>query len=99
MTSITSPTTHTVELFDCPACRDSVIADLTYSVKVNERVYGPNETPSHIDKTATAALTLTGVRLQHECNGLGDVAQLYLRRKVRGNDLQVSNLPSQRRWQ
>ena len=60
-------TTQTVRLIDCPACKGPVIADLTYSVKLNPTVYAEGAPIGLIDKTATATLTLTGVRIQHEC--------------------------------
>lgn len=60
-------TTQTIRLLDCPACKEHVIAELTYGVKLNERVRGEGEAVDPIDATATATLTLTGVRIQHEC--------------------------------
>ena len=60
-------TTQTIRLIDCPACKEHVIAKLTYDVKLNERVRGVGEAVDLIDKTATATLTLTGVRINHEC--------------------------------
>ena len=59
-------TTQTVRLIDCPACKERVIANLTYSVKLTT-VYAEGEQIGPIDKTATATLTLNGVRIQHEC--------------------------------
>lgn len=63
---MTATTTHTIHLLDCPACKGSVIAELTYSVKLTA-VYAEGDPIGLIDKTATATLTLTGVRIQHEC--------------------------------
>ena len=60
-------TTQTIRLLDCPACKKHVNADLTYSVKLNERVRAEGEPANLIDRIATATLTLTGVRIQHEC--------------------------------
>ena len=60
-------TTLTIHLIDCPACKGPVIADLAYSVKLNPAVYAEGGPTPLIDKTATATLTLTGVRIQHEC--------------------------------
>lgn len=60
-------TTQTARLIDCPACGERIIANLTYSVKLNERVHAEGEPANLIDKTATATLTLTGVHIQHEC--------------------------------
>ena len=60
-------TTETIRLIDCPACKGHVIAKLTYSVKLNPPVYAEGEQIGPIDKTATATLTLTGVRINHEC--------------------------------
>ena len=60
-------TTQTIHLLDCPACKGSVIANLTYDVKLNPTVYAEGAPIGLIDKTATATLTLTGVRIQHEC--------------------------------
>ena len=64
---MTATTTQTTHLLDCPACKERVIANLTYSVKLNPTVYAECAPISLIDKTATATLTLTGVRIQHEC--------------------------------
>lgn len=60
-------TTQTIHLLDCPVCKGRVIANLTYSVKLNPTVYAEGDSVGPIDKTATATLTLTGVRIQHEC--------------------------------
>ena len=60
-------TTQTIRLIDCPACKERVIAELTYSVKLKPTVYAEDDSVGPIDKTATATLTLTGVRIQHEC--------------------------------
>ena len=60
-------TTQTIRLIDCPACKEHVIAKLTYSVKLNPPVYAEGAPIGPIDKTATATLTLTGVRINHEC--------------------------------
>ena len=60
-------TTQTIHLIDCPVCKKHVVAELTYGVKLNERVRGVGEAVDLIDKTATATLTLTGVHIQHEC--------------------------------
>ena len=61
-------TTKTDEfLLNCPACKKHINAELTYSVKLNERVRAAGEAVDLIDATATATLTLTGVRIQHEC--------------------------------
>ena len=60
-------TTETIRLIACPACKGHVIAKLTYSVKLNERARAEGEPITPIDKTATATLTLTGVRINHEC--------------------------------
>ena len=64
---MTATTTQTIHLLDCPACKGSVIAELTYSVKLKPTVYAEGDSVGPIDKTATATLTLTGVRIQHEC--------------------------------
>lgn len=64
---MTATTTPTIHLIDCPACKGPVIADLTYSVKLNPPVYAEGGPIPLIDKAATATLTLTGVRIQHEC--------------------------------
>ena len=64
---MTATTTQTTHLIDCPACKGPVIANLTYSVKLNPPVYAEGEQIGPIDKTATATLTLTGVRINHEC--------------------------------
>ena len=60
-------TTQTIRLLDCPACKKHINAELTYGVKLNERVRAAGEAVDLIDATATATLTLTGVRIQHEC--------------------------------
>ena len=60
-------TTHAARLIDCPACGGRITANLTYSVKFNPAVYAEGEQTGPIDKTVTATLTLTGVRIQHEC--------------------------------
>ena len=60
-------TTLTIHLIDCPACKGPVIADLAYSVKLNPAVYAEGGPTPLIDKTATATLALTGVRINHEC--------------------------------
>lgn len=60
-------TTRTFRLIDCPACGGRIIANLTYSVKLIPAVHAEGEPINPIDKTATATLTLTGVRIQHEC--------------------------------
>ena len=60
-------TTLTIHLIDCPACKGPVIADLAYSVKLNPAAYPEGAPIDPIDKTATATLTLTGVRILHEC--------------------------------
>ena len=60
-------TTQTIRLLDCPACKEHVIAKLTYSVKLNPPVYAEGEPINPIDRIATATLTLTGVRILHEC--------------------------------
>ena len=64
---MTATTTQTIHLIDCPACKEHVIAKLTYSVKLNPTVYAEGDQIGPIDKTATATLTLTGVRINHEC--------------------------------
>lgn len=64
---MTATTTQTIRLIDCPACKEHVIANLTYSVKLSPTVYAEGAPVGPIDKTATATLTLTGVRIQHEC--------------------------------
>ena len=60
-------TTRTIRLLDCPVCKERVIANLTYSVKLSPTVRAEGDPVGPIDKTATATLTLTGVRIQHEC--------------------------------
>lgn len=60
---MTATTTPTIHLIDCPACKGSVIAELTYSVKLNPTVYAEGAPIGLIDKTATATLALTGVRI------------------------------------
>ena len=60
-------TTETIRLIACPACKSPVIAALTYSVKLNPPVYAEGDSVGPIDKTATATLTLIGVRISHEC--------------------------------
>ena len=60
-------TTQTIRLLDCPACKERVIANLTYDVKLTPPTYAEGDQIGPIDKTATATLTLTGVRIQHEC--------------------------------
>ena len=61
-------TTKTDEfLLNCPACKKHINAELTYGVKLNERVRAAGEAVDLIDATATATLTLTCVRIQHEC--------------------------------
>ena len=64
---MSATTTPTIHLIDCPACKGPVIADLTYSVKLNPPVYAEGGPIPLIDKTATATLTLIGVRINHEC--------------------------------
>ena len=64
---MTATTTQTTHLIDCPVCKKHVVAELTYGVKLNERVRAAGEAVDLIDATATATLTLTGVRIQHEC--------------------------------
>ena len=64
---MSATTTQTIHLIDCPACKEHVIAKLTYSVKLNPPVYAEGEPTNLIDQTATVTLTLTGVRIQHEC--------------------------------
>ena len=64
---MSATTTQTIHLIDCPACKKHVIAELTYGVKLNERARAAGEAVDLIDATATATLTLTGVRIQHEC--------------------------------
>ena len=59
-------TTTQTHLLDCPACKKRINAELTYSVKLTT-VYAEGDAVGPIDKTATATLTLTGVRIQHEC--------------------------------
>ena len=45
-------------LADCPACKKPITADVTYELELaHGRVGG----------AATATLTLTGVRVQHDC--------------------------------
>ena len=63
---MSATTTQTIRLLDCPSCKERVIANLTYSVKL-ATVYAEGDSVGPIDKTATATLTLTGVRIQHEC--------------------------------
>ena len=60
-------TTQAIRLLDCPACKECVIANLAYSVKLNPTVHAEGDQIGPIDKTATATLTLTGVRIHHEC--------------------------------
>lgn len=61
-------TTKTDEfLMNCPACKKHINAELTYSVKLNESARAEGQARDLIDATATATLTLTGVRIQHEC--------------------------------
>ena len=61
-------TTKTDEfLMNCPACKKHINAELTYSVKLNESSRAEGQARDLIDATATATLTLTGVRIQHEC--------------------------------
>lgn len=60
-------TTQKIHLLDCPACKERVIANLTYDVKLIPHVYAEGEQIGPIKKTATARLTLTGVRIHHEC--------------------------------
>lgn len=61
-------TTKTDEfLLNCPACKKHINAELTYSVKLNERARAEGQAVDLIDATATATLTLTGVRVHHEC--------------------------------
>ena len=64
---MSATTTQTIRLLDCPACKKHINAELTYGVKLNERVRAAGEAVDLIDATATATLTLTGVRIQHEC--------------------------------
>ena len=65
---MTAPNTKTDEfLMNCPACKKHINAELTYSVKLSERVRADGQAVDLIDATATATLTLTGVRIQHEC--------------------------------
>ena len=64
---MSATTTPTIHLIDCPACKGPVIADLTYSVKLNPPVYAEGGPIPLIGKTATATLRLTGVRINHEC--------------------------------
>lgn len=61
-------TTKTDEfLLNCPACKKHINAELTYSVKLNERARAEGQAVDLIDATATATLTLTGVRVTHDC--------------------------------
>lgn len=60
-------TTTQTHLLDCPACGKPVIANLTYDVKLNPSAYAEGAPVGPIDKTATATLTLIGVRINHEC--------------------------------
>ena len=53
-------------LTNCPACKKHINAELTFSVKLNERARG-GQAVDLIDATATAKLTLTGVRVNHNC--------------------------------
>ena len=64
---MSATTTQTIPLIACPACRERIIAKLTYSVKLNPPENADGEQIGPIDKTATATLTLTGVRINHEC--------------------------------
>ena len=64
---MSATTTQTIRLTDCPACKKRINAELTYSMKLNERARAEGEAVDLIDKTATATLTLTGVRMSHEC--------------------------------
>ena len=64
---MSATTTQTIRLTDCPACKKRINAELTYSMKLNERARAEGEAVDLIDKTATATLTLTGVRINHEC--------------------------------
>lgn len=64
---MTATTTQNLHLLDCPACKGRVIANLTYDVKLTPPVYAEGDQIGPIDKTATATLTLTGVRIDHEC--------------------------------
>ena len=64
---MSATTTQTIHLIDCPACKKHINADLTYSVKLNERVRAEGEPANLIDRIATATLTLTDVRINHEC--------------------------------
>ena len=65
---MTAPSTKTDEfLMNCPACKKHINAELTYSVKLNERARAEGQAVDLIDATATATLKLTGLRIQHEC--------------------------------
>ena len=71
---MTAPYTKTDEfLMNCPACKKHINAELTYSVKLSERVRADGQAVDLIDATATATLTLTGVHIQHECPPPKDV--------------------------
>lgn len=54
-------------LLNCPACKKRINAELTFSVKLNERARAEGQAVDLIDATATATLTLTGVRITHDC--------------------------------
>lgn len=64
---MSATTTQTARLLDCPACKERIIANLTYDVKLNPSAYADGAPIDPIDKTATATLTLTGVDIRHNC--------------------------------
>lgn len=54
-------TTQTIRLIDCPACGKPIEMRATYDVRLD---LGD---ASAADKTATATLTMTGARIDHDC--------------------------------
>ena len=62
-------TTSTEFLANCPACKKSISADVTYEVKLDPPRYAEGEIPDAIEKTATATLTVVGVNVSHRCPG------------------------------